>query len=144
MAIGATATAAPGPKAWVVRATLPLVAIDTEGRIVNEPKVSARMRVIDRGAGRVNRLGMRATGYDGAIGIEIRGSSSLGYPKKQYSIETRTAGGKNRSVRLLGLPKENDWVLQGPYGDKTLLRNSVATERRGASAPTRAARASSR
>ena len=126
-AIGAaSAAAAPGPAASAVRATLPLVVIDTERRIVDDPKVTARMRVIDRGPGRVNRLGQRATGYDGRIGIEIRGTSSMAYPKKQYSIETRTATGRNRSVRLLGLPKENDWVLQGPYGDKTLMRNVVA------------------
>ena len=126
-AIGAaSAAAAPGPAASAVRATLPLMVIDTERRIVDDPKVTARMRVIDRGPGRVNRPGQRATGYDGRIGIEIRGTSSMAYPKKQYSIETRTATGRNRSVRLLGLPKENDWVLQGPYGDKTLMRNVVA------------------
>ena len=26
----------------------------------------------------------------------------------------------------MGLPKENDWILYGPYGDKSLLRNHLA------------------
>ncbi len=58
------------------------------------------------------------------IGIEIRGESSrILYPKKSYGIETRTDSGTNLNISLLEFPKENDWVLYGPYSDKSLLRN---------------------
>ena len=116
----AAPAASPGSAASEAGATMPLVAIDTERPIVDRPKVTGRMKVIDR------RRARPATIDAGAIGIEFRGSSSLEYPKKQYGVETRTAKGENRNVRLLGLPKENDWVLQGSYGDKTLMRNVVA------------------
>ena len=65
--------------------------------------------------------------YDGSIGIEFRGSSSLAlFPKKGYAIETRDEVGENLNISILGMPKENDWVLHGPYSDKSLIRNALA------------------
>jgi len=58
------------------------------------------------------------------IGIEKRGWSSLTLNSKiQYGMETRNEDGSNLNVSLLGLPKENDWILAAPYDDKTLLRD---------------------
>lgn len=106
--------------------TLPIVVIETEtGAIPDEPKTMARMRVIDNGVGAQNAL-TDPPAYDGWIGIELRGSSSSRFPKKQYGIETRHEDGSNRSVSLLGFPEENDWVLYAPYSDKSLLRNALA------------------
>lgn len=91
--------------------------------IPDEPKGMAMMKVIDNGS-MYNKLSDTSYNYNGYIGIELRGSSSLNfYPKKSYSIETRDSMGDNNNVELLGLPRENDWVLQAPYGDKTLIRN---------------------
>ena len=64
--------------------------------------------------------------YNGDIGIEIRGSSSTSFPKKGYAVETRDVFGANNNVSLFGMPKENDWVLHGPYSDKSLLRNFLS------------------
>ena len=36
------------------------------------------------------------------------------------------ADGSNNNVSVLGMPAENDWVLHGPYSDKSLLRNALA------------------
>ena len=106
---------------------LPVLMIDTEGGAVpDEPKVTARLRVIDNGPGARNAVGDSTSGYDGWIGIERRGSSSARFPKKQYAVETRHTDGSNRNVALLGLPSENDWVLYAPYSDKSLLRNALA------------------
>lgn len=105
---------------------LPLIIIDTEGRqIVNDPKITARMKVIDNGPGNPNNQFQEATDYDGYIGIEIRGQSSQMFPKKSYSIELRTSEGDETSAALLGMPKEEDWVLYAPYSDKTMLRNAL-------------------
>jgi len=55
---------------------LPIIVINTEGRtIVNEPKVKARMGIINNESGE-NHLTDAFTDYDGFIGIEYRGSSS--------------------------------------------------------------------
>lgn len=83
------------------------------------------MGVIDNGPHALNYRTDPFNQYDGFIGIELRGESSLTFSKKSYRFETRDALGENLNVPLLGMPKENDWILYGPYIDKTLLRNSL-------------------
>ncbi|MEM9823633.1 MAG: CotH kinase family protein [Bacteroidota bacterium] len=106
---------------------LPIVIIDTQGAtIVDEPKITAQMGIIDNGPDQRNALDDPFNGYEGLIGIEIRGASSQSYDKKSFALETRKEDGSNRNVALLGMPKENDWILHGPYGDKSLIRNALA------------------
>jgi hypothetical protein len=81
------------------------------------------MGVIDNGPGVRNYTTDPFNNYNGKIAIEVRGSTSQQYPKKNYGFETQTALGTNNNVPLLGLPIENDWILYGPYPDKTLLRD---------------------
>lgn len=61
--------------------------------------------------------------YNGYISIKVRGNTSKSFSKKQYKIETIFPDNSNNNVSLMGLPKENDWVLYAPYIDKTLIRN---------------------
>ncbi|MDZ7316302.1 MAG: CotH kinase family protein [candidate division KSB1 bacterium] len=106
---------------------LPIILIDTGGRpIINERKIDAEMRVIDRGLGKRNSVTDTVYAFRGRIGIELRGSSTQSFPKKQFAVETRDSNGANLNVPLLGLPPENDWVLYGPYSDKSLMRNVFA------------------
>lgn len=58
--------------------------------------------------------------------IEIRGSSSQFFPKKGYSFHLIREDGSNRKESLLGMPEEHNWVLHGPYSDKSLMRNALA------------------
>lgn len=106
---------------------LPLILIDTQGKnIPDDPKITALMKVINND-NKVNKVTDTNYEYDGYIGIEIRGNTSqIFFDKKSFSIETRTDSGTNRNVSLLGLPEENDWVLYGPYSDKTMIRNVLA------------------
>ncbi|NQV41863.1 MAG: CotH kinase family protein [Candidatus Marinimicrobia bacterium] len=105
---------------------LPLILIDTEGQsIPDEPKIHSMMRVIDNGPGMENNINDPSTGYNGHIGIEIRGASSQMFPKKQFAVETRDEAGENLNVELMGFPSENDWILHAPYSDKTLIRNDL-------------------
>lgn len=107
---------------------LPLILIDTEGQTIpNEPRITARMKLIYNEGGYYNKTSDPANGYNGQISIEIRGESSAWFsPKKSYSLETQTDLGENNNVSLLGLPVENDWVLYAPYLDKSLLRNVIS------------------
>ncbi len=97
--------------------TLPLVAIYTQNVAVpDEPKIRATLKISERGEPL----------FEGPIGIETRGQSSqYFYPKKQYGFETRSTEDfeLDVDVSLLGLPEEEDWILQAPYGDKSLMRN---------------------
>ncbi len=82
------------------------------------------MGIIDNGPGQRNHITDPFNDYDGKIGIELRGSSSQAlFPKKNYGIELRDLQGNDSAVSILGMPKESDWVLHGPYSDKSLIRN---------------------
>jgi len=48
--------------------------------------------------------------------------------KKSYGIELWTTAGQDTSFSLLGMPVEEDWVLHGPYSDKSLMRNVLTFE----------------
>ena len=105
---------------------LPIVVIDTEGRvIVDEPKVMAKIGIIDN-QGQVNNLADPFNGYAGLIGIEFRGSSSQDlFPKKSFGFETWDETEEEVDTTLLGFPKEQDWILHGPFSDKTMMRNKL-------------------
>lgn len=105
---------------------LPIIFVDTKGKCldntVNE-KMPATMRVLD---GKTNSVADSAKGTLYDIGIKVRGQSSAKFPKPGYSIEVRDEKGEGTDVSLLGLPPSDDWVLHGPYVDKSLLRNALA------------------
>jgi len=103
---------------------LPVFVIDTfGGGVPDEPKAPARLRLVVDGYGGPRE----SVGYAGRIGIERRGQSSQSrYPKPQFGFELRDADGDNVDAPLLGLPPDDDWVLHGPYGDKSLVRNALA------------------
>ena len=105
---------------------LPIIVINTGGQTIeDDPKITCDMGIIWNGEGKRNYLTDLYNDYNGKIGIEIRGSTSQQYPKKSYGLETRDDLGNNLNVKLLGLPKENDWVLYGAYPDKSLMRNEI-------------------
>jgi subtilisin-like proprotein convertase family protein len=107
---------------------LPIVKINTNGQTIpDDPKITARMEIIDNGPGIRNYLSDTAA-YSGFIGIERRGSSSQGFPKLSYGVETRDSAGNNLNVSLLGMPAENDWILNANYTDKSLMRNVITYE----------------
>ena len=113
---------------WNDSTLLPLLIIDTYGaEIPDEPRIKAHMGLIHNETGDYNKLEDPFSEYDGQISIERRGESSqYFYPKKSFSIETQNSDGSNNNVSLLGLPEENDFVLNAPYGDKSLMRNVLS------------------
>jgi hypothetical protein len=109
---------------------LPIVIITTDGgaTIVDDPKVKATMKIIDRGPGQRNYVADQGNplylNYNGRIGIELRGSSSQEAPKKNYGLTTRLADdATNNNVSLLGMPEENDWILGGMVFDTSFVRD---------------------
>ena len=109
-----------------ISSNLPIIIIQTNGQdIIDDPRIIASMSIINNTHKR-NYLTDSINGYDGRISIEIRGSTSNVWEKKQYGFETQQSDGSNFNTQLLGLPAENDWVLNGPYSDKSLMRNVLA------------------
>lgn len=126
---------------------LPIVVINTDGGVTipDEPKVLATMKIIWHQDGSRNYLtdvnNPEFLNYDGRIGIEIRGSSSQNLPKKPYGLETLQADDvTNNNVTILGMPKENDWVLNSLAFDQTGMRDVISyelSEKMGQYAPRR-------
>ena len=108
---------------------LPLVMITTDGQTIPYgTKITAHMRIIDHAPGLLNHPTDPDAEYDGYIGIEVRGHFSATFPQQPYGLETRDSLGNNLNVSLLGMPKENDWILTSNYDDKSLMRNLIAFE----------------
>ncbi|MES2709724.1 MAG: CotH kinase family protein [Verrucomicrobiota bacterium] len=63
--------------------------------------------------------------YRGRSGTHVRGESSSGFDQKSYAWETWTERDMDKDESILGLPAESDWVLHGPYSDKTMMRNHL-------------------
>ena len=65
--------------------------------------------------------------FNGKIKIEIRGSSSQALPKKQYGFKTYDQAGEEKiNVELLGMPEENNWILNGLAFDPSLMRDYLS------------------
>lgn len=114
---------------------LPIVIIETDGGvpIPDEPKVLGNMKIIWHQDGSRNYMSdannPEFLNYDGRIGIEIRGSSSQMPDKKPYGFETLMDDDiTNNNVSLLGMPKENDWILNSLAFDQTGMRDFLSYE----------------
>ena len=114
---------------------LPIVVIETDGHvnIPDEPKVLGTMKIIWHQDGSRNYLtdinNPAFLNYDGRIGIERRGSSSQMLAKKPYGLETlQNDDITNNNVSILGMPKENDWVLNSLAFDQTGMRDVISYE----------------
>ncbi len=114
---------------------LPIVIINTDintdtGQptvIPDEPKVWADMKIIFHPDGTRNYMTDQDNpdflDYNERIKIELRGSTSQSLPKKQYGWTTYDTQGEKQNVSILGMPKENDWILNGLAFDATLMRD---------------------
>ena len=60
------------------------------------------------------------------IRIKVRGNTSRRFEKKSYAVKTIHSNGENKNLALLGMEENHDWVLHGPFLDKTLIRNYMA------------------
>ncbi|MCX6210964.1 MAG: CotH kinase family protein [Bacteroidetes bacterium] len=120
---------------------LPIVIINTGNynnstdkyEILDEPKIIASMVIIYRPDSARNNLSDSSNtnyiNYKGKISIEIRGSSSQVLPKKSYGLTTlKSDNVTNNNVSILGMPPENDWILNSLAFDSSLIRDYFSYE----------------
>jgi CotH kinase protein len=105
---------------------LPIVIINTEYAISDEPKRMGDMRIIDNGTGKRNYITDAPNGYKGKIGIELRGSTSQNFPKKPYGMELWDSTGASIAKKIFGFSEESDWILNASYNEKTFIRDPLA------------------
>lgn len=102
-------------KAYIT--SLPLIQVDAPNGIVNEPK---RMSTIT--------YAHKEKEFTSHAGIELRGSSSLVFPKKTYDINfyQDSLGFENRDVKLAGMRSDDDWILDGLYNEPLRMRSHLS------------------
>ena len=117
---------------------LPIVLIKTDTgsngqplAIVDASRVLASMKVLKRPDGSRNYLADSSNAtylnYQGRINIEIRGSTSQNLPKKPYGLTTLLPDNvTSNNVTLLGMPAENDWILNSLAYDPSLMRDYIS------------------
>ncbi|MCK6504223.1 CotH kinase family protein [Myxococcota bacterium] len=93
------------------------IVLECPEEIPDEPKIPCHLEVRDAAKELV---------YLGYAGLETRGRSSAGAPKHQYSVELWDARGEEVEADLLGMGDEADWVFNGNYFDRLLVRNPLA------------------
>lgn len=107
---------------------LPVIMLTTDNiTIPNEPKIDGYILVFDNESGNLN-YPTDIPAFESHMAIEVRGSSSQSFPKKGYGFETQDPEGNDLETELLGLPKEEDWILYAPYTDKSFLRDAITYE----------------
>jgi hypothetical protein len=107
---------------------LPLMIINQFDTIIGpQDKTISYITLVDQAESERYRL-HSVNPLNARINIEIRGSSSQFFPKKGYGFHIFNEDGTNRKEVMLGMPAEHNWVLHGPYSDKSLMRNAMAYE----------------
>lgn len=99
---------------------LPLISITAKKAITDSPSVLATFSLTAT-SGAVTKA---------AMGIEVRGGSSQGRPKKSYELSfwADTVGQTSQDVQLLGMRTDNKWNLQALYNEPLRLRSKVSNE----------------
>lgn len=115
-----------GLEAFTTR--LPVIYIDTAGcQIERENKVWASVGILDIEPGVGERNILEEPDIVETATIKMRGASSYRFDKKQYRIEfyTKQGNGNAKDYGFLGMEEDSEWVLNGPFLDKTLIRNRL-------------------
>jgi len=96
---------------------LPIIKIQAQDSIVDEPKRLATFSYADK-----------EQAIKSNIGIEIRGGHSQGFPKKTYDLEfwDDTTGEDKGDVQFGNLRSDDDWILDAMYNEPLRLRSFFA------------------
>lgn len=113
---------------------LPIVEINTPGQMPEllkednkhtvSTEVMAQIKVIDN-LEAMNVQGSKPS-YSSDAFINYRGNSSLKFDKKSYKVNFVNEDMSDHALPFLGMSEHDEWALNGPFLDKTLLRNYLA------------------
>ncbi len=115
----------------VFDSNLPLVFLDSFGVSIDGSTGGSRpfrpsLAVVIQPDPRTGRASLTSPpDYVGPAGVHLRGESSIGFDQRSYAFEIWDETAKDLDVGLLGMPADSDWVLYGPWSEKTLMRNKL-------------------
>ena len=113
--------------------SLPVLVIDSFGRNIDaensigyRPWRATMAALFDvDGTGRTSVTNVPTVAERG--GMHIHGQTSASFAQRPYAWEIwKDSEDTDKPVSLLGMPAESDWVLNGPYFEKSLMRNFLA------------------
>ena len=87
----------------------------------DEPRLKASLEITDYAD--TNNHATDAPSLATSVLINIRGRSSREFDKKSYRITLIHDDGTNNNQSVMGMDAHHEWVLHGPFLDKTLIRN---------------------
>lgn len=101
---------------------LPMIRIVTPNQIIDEPQKIARFTI--------NYPSQQSNSLSSFIGVDFRGGSTQFNPKKSYGFSfLNTMSLDHKSSRsLFYWQKNEDWILDAMYSDKSKLRNKLSFE----------------
>ena len=108
------------------RTTLPVLYLNTKGQqVLKENMIMGNLAVLEANGKDQSIYSVPNSLHGGAI--KYRGASSYTqFDKKQYRIKFfKDQKEKAKDVSLVGMGANSEWVLNGPYLDKTLIRNKL-------------------
>lgn len=122
---------------------LPIIKIDTAGQKIpgapivkdgdrqsyettadGQATITSSFSVVDLQKGR-NNINDEAT-LSSLAKISYRGNSSRYFDKKSYSIHLVLEDGSENKKEIAGMAAHDEWVLNGPFLDRSLMRNYLA------------------
>ncbi|MER5263414.1 CotH kinase family protein [Actinosynnema sp. NPDC002837] len=124
------ASGRPGTAMYVAREAtatahdLPVVAIDSYG--AGKPQreyFDGATMIFEPQAGGTTSLAATPTVATRG-GFKLRGQSSASFEKTPYRLEFWDNEGDDADYPVLGMPADSDWVLRGPFTDKSLIREA--------------------
>jgi hypothetical protein len=129
--VGGAASGAPGTQVYVARAVtsthdLPLLVLDAYG--AGKPNrtdyidVATMLMEPQGGTASLTQTPTVAT----RAGFHLRGQSSSSFEKAPYRLELWNNEDDDADYPMAGMPADSDWVLKGPFPDKTLIRDAFA------------------
>ena len=120
---------------------LPIVKIDTDGVVIpgrpikddgnnriytraadGETTIAAQMDIIGNDSKEYHHANGTAD-VSSSIRIRMRGNSSRAFDKPSYAIRLVDKEGENNPLSIMGMDAHHEWVLYGPWLDKTAIRN---------------------
>ncbi|MBO4272665.1 CotH kinase family protein, partial [Microbispora triticiradicis] len=127
---GGAASGKPGTAVYAARDTttahdLPVVLIDSygAGKPGREYLDTAAMIFDPAGGGTTSLAAAPAVAT--RAGVHLRGQSSASYEKAPYRVEFWDNDNDDADYPVLGMPADSDWVLRGPFPDKSLIREAL-------------------
>lgn len=131
--VAGSAVGTPGTAIYVARSInathdLPLLVMDAYGggKPGKDDYQDVSVMVMDTASGSTSLA--TAPTIATRAGFHLRGQSSSSFEKAPYRLELWDNLDDDADYPMLGMPADSDWVLRGPFPDKTLIRDAFAYE----------------